>query len=84
MEERKIETLCQYIFRVSGATKTLVDNEDKTAVLRRRDLKSAVITFVRFQGHIIGATKSYNLPETILADQGAPADHSKISVRRTN
>jgi len=42
------------------------------------------ITLVRFRCHIIGATKSHDLPEAILADQGAPADHSEISARRTN
>jgi len=81
---KKIETLCQYIFRVSRATETLVDNDDITVVVRRRDLKSAAISLVRFQGHIIGATRSHDLPEAILADQGAPADHSEILARRTN
>jgi hypothetical protein len=36
------------------------------------------------RGHIIRATRSHDLPEAILADQGAPRDHSEISVRRTD
>ena len=79
-----IEILCRYIFTVIRATETLVDNDDKTAVVRRRDAKSAAITLVRSRGHIIGATRSHDLPEAILADQGTPADHSEISARRTD
>jgi hypothetical protein len=77
-------TMCWYIFSVSRATKTLVDNDDKTAVLRRRNANSAAITLVPSRGHIIRATRSHDLPEAILADQGAPRDHSEISVRRTD
>ncbi len=63
---------------------TLIDHYDKTAVVQRRDAKLVAITLVRLQGHIIGATRSHDLPEAILADQGAPADHSEISARRTD
>jgi hypothetical protein len=61
-----------------------INDDDKTAIVRWHDAKLAVITLVRLRGHIIGATRSHDLPEAILADQGAPADHSEISARRTN
>ncbi len=61
-----------------------IDDDAKTVIVRRGDLKLAAITFVRSRGHKIGATASHDLPETILANQGAPADHSKISARRTD
>ena len=62
-----------------------IDNDAKTAVIRRHDAKLVVITLVRLQDHSIGATRTHDLlQEIILADQGAPADHSKISVRRTD
>ena len=35
----------------------------KKAIVRRRDAKLAVITLVRSRGHIIGATRSHDLPE---------------------
>ncbi len=43
---------------------------------------AAITSLVRSRGHIIGASRSHDLHEAILADQGAPADHSKISARR--
>ena len=64
-------------------TETLVDNDDKTAVVRRRDTKLAVITPVRSR-HSIGGTRSHDLQEATLADHGALADHSEISVRGTD
>jgi len=70
---KKIETLIRYIFRVRRVTETLVDNDDKTAVVRRHDLKSAVINLAHFQGHRIGATRIHDLPEAILADRRSPS-----------
>jgi hypothetical protein len=63
-----------------------IDDDAKTAIVivRRRDAKSAAITLVCSWGHIIGASRSHDLHEAILADQGAPADHSEILARRTN
>jgi hypothetical protein len=82
---RKIdEKLCSYIFIVSRTTKTQVDHDNKTAITWRHNAKLAVITLVCSQGHIIGATRSHDLQEAILTDQGASADHSKILVRRTD
>ena len=49
-----------------------INNDDKT-----HDAKLAVITLVRSRGHIIRATRSHDLPEATLADQGAPADFPK-------
>ena len=73
-----------YMFIVSRTTKTQVDNDNKTAVIRRRDAKLAAITLVCSQGHSIGATRTHDLQEAILANHGAPVDHSKILARRTN
>jgi hypothetical protein len=84
IESKNIETLSQNIFIVSRATETLVDNDDKTAVVQRRDTKLAAITLVCSQGHSIGTTRSHDLQEGTLACQGASADHSKISVRGTH
>ena len=75
--------LRESIFRISRATETLVDHDDKTAVIPRGDAKLAAITLVHLQGHSIGATRSHDLHEGTLADQEAPADHSVISVRGT-
>ena len=36
------------------------------------------------RGHLIGATRTHDLQEAILVNQGAPADHSKILARRTD
>jgi hypothetical protein len=71
-------------FIVSRTTKTQVDHDNKTAVTRRRDAKLAAITLVRSRGHLIGAARSHDLQEAILADQGAPTDHSEISARRND
>ncbi len=76
--------MCLNIFIVSRTTKTQVDNDNKTTVTRWHDTKLAAITLVRSWGHLIGATRSHDLQKAILADQGAPADHSKILARRTN
>jgi hypothetical protein len=59
-----------YIFIVSRAAKTHVDNDDKTAIVQRRDTKLAAITMVRSRGHLIGATRNHDhdLQEVTLAD----------------
>ncbi len=86
LRERRLRhcAVCQYIFRVSRATETLIDNDDKTIVVRRRDAKMAVITPVRSRGHSIGATRSHDLQEATLADHGALADHPNIWARGTD
>jgi hypothetical protein len=70
MKRKNIETMCRYIFIVSRATKTLVDHDDKTAIVGWSDTKLAAITLVRSRGHSIGATRSHDLQEgTCLGDQ---------------
>jgi len=81
---KKIETLCRYIFRVSSATATLVDHDDKTAVVRWCDAKLAGITLVHSRGHLIRATRSHDLQEVTLADHGSFGDHPEISARVTD
>ncbi len=83
-KRKEDEKRCLYIFILSRTTKTQVDHDNKTTVARRRDAKLAAITLVRSWGHIIRATRSHNLQEAILTNQGAPSDHSEISARRTN
>jgi len=86
LRERRLRhcAVCRNIFIVSRATETLIDNDDKTTVVRRRDAKMAVITPVRSRGHSIGATRSHHLQEATLADHGALADHPEISARGTD
>ncbi len=61
-----------------------IDDDAKTAIVQWRDAKLVVITLVRSRGHLIRATRTHDLQEAILADQGAPGDHSEISARRTD
>jgi hypothetical protein len=83
-KRKKDEKLCSYIFILSRTIKTQVDHDNKTAVTQRRDAKLAAVSLVRLLGRITRATISHDLQEAILADQGAPADHSKILARSTN
>jgi hypothetical protein len=61
-----------------------MNNDAKTAIVWLRDAKSAMITLVRLRDHLIEAARTHDLQEAILANQGAPADHSEILARRTN
>ena len=71
-------------FFVSRTTKTQFDHGNKIALVQWRDAKLVSINLVHLQGNLIGATRSHDLHEGTLADHGAPADHSKILVRRTD
>jgi hypothetical protein len=64
--------------KVPYGTQYLVHHDNKTAVTWGRGAKLAVITLVRSRGHIIGATRSHDLQEAILTDQGAPVDQFEI------
>jgi hypothetical protein len=54
----------------AGATETLIDNDDKTAIVQRRNTKFTMITLVRSHGHILARYRGHGRQDGALASDG--------------
>ena len=75
---------CTLTFYHKWKNTNQVNHNNSIALVQWCNAKLVSITLVRLQGHIFRATRSHELPEVTLTNQGAPLDHSEILARRTD